>query len=383
MAPKKEKDKPPQFMTINGQQCQRVKDASTGKFVYRPVQDDTSARNSGNPSLWQNSKDNEDEEKKWLQQKEREVQELRWQESRQQTIQERRQKEKVGLIEKVPGRRREPKVPVPATLRKLREEHDAALAVGMKDSRPKQFALIQEALEIEESRYQAKVKAAKERAYRKTRGHLRLEGEAGLDDSGSDAEDGREHDGALVPKQELHDIEDYRRDLPRAGSGKDPQAMANGAPAPEKEVRGHKEPRQRKELPGATSGHAPVQRPSSAKAQKEAHNISGAGRRDKAPLSMDSLQEALPEPGGGPEPRRLHSGRGGRSSRGRGRGRHVGDAQHGTEGRGASGASSDGPRVNAPGSRGGSGDRRGRGHAVGVSARGAAVAAGGGWRGQP
>eukprot|EP00951_Prasinocladus_malaysianus_P006295 scaffold44799_cov25-Prasinocladus_malaysianus.AAC.1 len=39
MAPKRDKDsKPPEYMTINGQRCRRVKDPNSGKFVYRPVQ---------------------------------------------------------------------------------------------------------------------------------------------------------------------------------------------------------------------------------------------------------------------------------------------------------------------------------------------------------
>ena len=37
MAPKKDKG-PPEVMVINGKECRRVKDAATGKFVYRPVQ---------------------------------------------------------------------------------------------------------------------------------------------------------------------------------------------------------------------------------------------------------------------------------------------------------------------------------------------------------
>uniref|UniRef100_A0A7S1SKM9 Uncharacterized protein n=1 Tax=Tetraselmis chuii TaxID=63592 RepID=A0A7S1SKM9_9CHLO len=336
MAPKKDKDKPPEFMTISGQTCRRVKD-SNGKFVYRPIQADGS-----DVALQAKPKNDEEEEKKWIQMKEREVQEARVRDARQQSAKQMREKEKLGLVEKS-GRSREPTLKVPAPLQRLRDEHEAALKVGMSTSKPGEYLILKEALDIEEKRFQAKVKEAKEKAYKRTRGKLRVGGRAGIDESDGDLD---EEDIALVPKQELHDIDDYRRDLPitKPSAGRvAPQPSlwsANGHTTNES----HSNNGSQQKQGGGNS------RPGSARQGR------GRGRGGNPPraepgsdsLDMNGLSESLPEADAKP-------GRGGRGGRAGGSG--GGNRGHG--GRGGGHANNE-IGVDASASSNGHGGRGGR-----------------------
>eukprot|EP00873_Tetraselmis_striata_P043196 jgi/Tetstr1/463460/TSEL_008353.t1 len=341
MAPKKDKDKPPEFMTISGQLCRRVKDSS-GKFVYRPVQaDGTEAGGQTKP------KNDEEEEKKWIQMKEREVQEARLRDARQQSAKQMREKEKLGLVEKS-GRAREPTVKVPAALQRLREEHEAALKVGMQTSKPGEYILIKEALNIEEKRYHARVKDAKEKAYKRTRGKLRVAGRAGIGDSDEDLD---EEDTALVPKQELHDIDDYRRDMPvkkaTAGRGAAQPTLwsANGqSAAPLPSDAGHVSARPASVRPGRGRGG----------------NAAHAAQQDGS-MDMSDLGNALPSTDAGGRGRgRGRRGGGGRGGGARGRGSGPSDEAFGENSRPASAR----PRSKG-GNRGRGRGSRGRGHEPG------------------
>ena len=240
---------------------------------------------------------------------------------------------------------------MPKILADLREEMRVAAANGMDKRNPGQFAFIKTALDAEEAKHDAAVKAARTKAYAKERKKRGVRGAAwGSSDEGEDASD----DEDSIPRRgSLADLDDpdYRRGPAPVGPPGGASAggeratvsdvMAGGRTAGGNDAAGAKG--KKKKPPARRTGKdAPT---------GDANDANDGGERGS---------KAVPKPKGVPAPRQAGGrdvggvdetglsekmagasvGDGGGRGRGRGRGRGGGRGEGGRGGHGGRGAPS-------------------------------------------
>ena len=232
---------------------------------------------------------------------------------------------------------------MPKILADLREEMRVAAANGMDKRNPGQFAFIKTALDAEEAKHDAAVKAARTKAYAKERKKRGVRGAAwGSSDEGEDASD----DEDSIPRRgSLADLDDpdYRRGPAPVGPG---GASAGGERATVSDVMAG----------GRTAGGNDA----AAKGKKKKPPARQKGKDASIGDANDGGErgsKAVPKPKGVPAPRQAGAngrgvdelsekmagasvGDGGGRGLGRGRGRGGGRGEGGRGGRGGRGAPS-------------------------------------------
>ena len=211
------------IVQMGGKTLKRVMDNETRQWVYRPVDESSgkviskeafeAMKREEAKARWESDpKRQAEQDKKWAAQQRSEIRGARIADAKQMKKNEHVRKLKSGLVEPSRPRRREiASVAVPKILADLREEMRVAAANGMDKRNPGQFAFIKTALDAEEAKHDAAVKAARTKAYAKERKKRGVRGAAwGSSDEGEDASD----DEDSIPRRgSLADLDDpdYRR----------------------------------------------------------------------------------------------------------------------------------------------------------------------------
>ena len=348
------------IVQMGGKTLKRVMDNETRQWVYRPVDESSgkviskeafeAMKREEAKARWESDpKRQAEQDKKWAAQQRSEIRGARIADAKQMKKNEHVRKLKSGLVEPSRPRRREiASVAVPKILADLREEMRVAAANGMDKRNPGQFAFIKTALDAEEAKHDAAVKAARTKAYAKERKKRGVRGAAwGSSDEGEDASD----DEDSIPRRgSLADLDDpdYRRGPAPVGPPGGASAggeratvrdvMAGGRTADGNDGAGAKG--KKKKPPARQKGKdAPT---------GDANDANDGGERGS---------KAVPKPEGVPAPRPAGAngrgvdelsekmagasvGDGGGRGRGRGRGRGGGRGDGGRGGRGGRGAPS-------------------------------------------
>lgn len=205
---------------MGGQTLKRVMDAASKQWVYRPVDKasgeviskaafEEKQREERRMRAENDPKKQAEREKQWAAQQRAEIRNMRVEESQKMRREEHVRKLESGLVERrKPRRTKIANVPEPKLLLELREEMRVAVANGVRTKNPGQFAFIKTALDAEEAKHDAKVKAAREKAYQAERKKRGVKGEAwgGSDEYNSSDEE-------VVVRGSLADLDDpdYRR----------------------------------------------------------------------------------------------------------------------------------------------------------------------------
>ena len=160
-----------EIVQMGGKTLKRVMDNETRQWVYRPVDESSgkviskeafeAMKREEAKARWESDpKRQAEQDKKWAAQQRSEIRGARIADAKQMKKNEHVRKLKSGLVEPSRPRRREiASVAVPKILADLREEMRVAAANGMDKRNPGQFAFIKTALDAEEAKHDAAVKA--------------------------------------------------------------------------------------------------------------------------------------------------------------------------------------------------------------------------------
>ena len=221
-------DRADDTVIISGQTLKRVLDADTKQWVYRPIDArsgetvsreafEAAKREAREARLENDPRVIVDREKRWAAAQRAEIREMRAQDER------KTRRERVKGAKKEPGgasanaaRRKKPIATVkpPTALLNIREEMRIANANDLSKKNPKSYAFVKSALDAEEAKHDANVKAAREKAYQRERTRRGVRGAAwGDSESGEDDGFASEEETGVGIRGSLADLDDpdYRR----------------------------------------------------------------------------------------------------------------------------------------------------------------------------
>jgi hypothetical protein len=326
---------PDETVVMDGQTLRRVFDEATKSWVYRPV-DETSGRTISKEDFESRRREEEAqrrasdpkhraaEEKRWLEQQRFEIREKRAEVSRRM-----RREDHLASIRSGRAERRKPRravlasVPEPEALVELREEMRLATLADAQKKNPGRFAFIKTALELETSKYEVAVEAARRKAYAEERERRGVAGNDGGDDGASSSDDDEEQTRFVFrgSKEDLDDP-DYRRGpmstAPSVGRGAGPlEAGGAGREARPLEANGSR--------PGGGSEKDPEARRLGPPLDAKPRDRAGGAERGRGPGRHDGRGRGDPKRNAVPDGETASDRGGGGRAGGRGGGRRGGE----------------------------------------------------------